>query len=173
MKRHARAILLAALGLTTTSCATATIEPGHRGLLFDPGTGLQREVLAPGVHRLHGGQRVDDFSVLVARRDVSVEAVARDGTPVRTVLTVLYRPIVAELYALDTEEGPRYFDEGIGPLAMSAARPVLEQALFDGSDLPHLESVEDALLQAVRSRTAGHHVEIYAVAVQDLRIAGR
>ena len=58
-----------------TGCGGATIQPGHRGLLFDPDRGLGHEVLAPGYHSLRGSARIDDFDaaaihdrVLVAER---------------------------------------------------------------------------------------------------------
>jgi hypothetical protein len=37
---------------TTTGCAGALVEPGHRALYFDPSNGgIQHEVLQPGWYR--------------------------------------------------------------------------------------------------------------------------
>lgn len=44
---------VALLSLTTaTGCAGALVQPGHRGLFFDPSNGgIQHEVLQPGWYR--------------------------------------------------------------------------------------------------------------------------
>jgi len=115
-----------------TGCAGTLVEPGHRGLLFDPkGGGLQQGVLQPGYYR-HGiclfssaCPRVDDFDVTFSRRTEEIQAASVEGLPVTLTLTLVYRPIASELYQLDTEIGPPYYDEVIGPEFRSSARDVV------------------------------------------------
>jgi hypothetical protein len=75
-----------ALGLLS-GCASSMVEPGHRGLLFDPKNGgLQHEVLQPGYYR-HGVcvfssacPRVDDFDVTFSRRREDIHTTSQEGT---------------------------------------------------------------------------------------------
>jgi hypothetical protein len=154
-------------------CASVTVQPGHRALLFDPDRGgMQREVLGPGVYRLGGGH-VDDFSILYAQRRIDFDVPGPEGAVVHAQIAVVYRPIVAELYQLDTEEGTAYFDDVVGPAILSSSRAALEQALFDGDATPPLRTIEAAMETAARQRTEGKHVEIAYVLLQRLDVARR
>jgi regulator of protease activity HflC (stomatin/prohibitin superfamily) len=153
------------------ACSTATVEPGHRALVFAPDRGgLQHEVLSPGVYSVHGGTRLEDFDVTFARRELPVRATTRDGTPLQADLTVVYRPVLAELYQLETEEGPHYYERVIAPELLEAARGVLEHSSKD-EDLAHVASLDSSLQQAARRATAGRHVEIAQVVVDRIEIA--
>jgi regulator of protease activity HflC (stomatin/prohibitin superfamily) len=162
---------IAATAVLASGCATATVEPGHRALLFAPDRGgLQREVLQPGVYSLHGGARVEDFAVTYARRDLPVRATTRDGRPVAANISVVYRPIIAELYSLEVEEGPNYYDTVIAPEVLDAAREVLEKSTAE-TDFTKTSQLDSALETAARRRVAGKHVEIAQVVVDKIEIA--
>ena len=153
------------------ACSTATVEPGHRALVFAPDRGgLQHEVLTPGVYSVHGGTRREDFDVTYARRDLPVRATTRDGTPVLADLTVVYRPVVSELYQLETEEGPGYYDRVIVPELLGAARGVIERSSKD-EDLARVSHLDASIEQAARKATAGKHVEISQVVVDHIEVA--
>lgn len=153
------------------ACSTATIEPGHRALVFAPDRGgLQREVLMPGVYHLHSGDRVEDFDVTYARRELPVRATTRDGAPLEADITVVYRPILAELYQLETEEGPGYYERVIVPELLGATRDVLEHTSKD-EDLARTSKLDASLEAAVRRATVGKHVEIAQVVVDHIEVA--
>src|SRR5215467_4005933 len=123
------ALAVAAFG--AAGCATTTIEPGHRGLYFEPsGGGLRREVLQPGKYKLGWcflyctSNRVDDFDVTYSTRTEEIHTQSLEGLDVALKLSVIYRPVVSELYQLDTEIGSNYYDEVIGPEFRSACRGV-------------------------------------------------
>jgi regulator of protease activity HflC (stomatin/prohibitin superfamily) len=166
-----RPIILASAALFALGCATATVEPGHRALIFAPDRGgLQREVLLPGVYHLQGGARLEDFTVTYARRELPVRATTRDGKPLEAKLGVVYRPIVAELYSLETEVGRNFYDAVIAPEVLDAARNVLEKSTAD-ADFAHTAQLDAKLADAARKRTAGKHVEIADVVVDQIEIA--
>jgi regulator of protease activity HflC (stomatin/prohibitin superfamily) len=153
------------------ACSTTTVEPGHRALVFAPDRGgLQHDVLNPGVYSVQRGTRLEDFDVTFARRDLPVRATTRDGTPVRADLTVVYRPVVAELYQLETEEGPGYYEHVIVPELLGAARGVLERSSKD-DELAHVSKLDASIEQAARRATAGKHVEIAQVVVDRIEVA--
>jgi prohibitin 2 len=175
--------LLAPLALialaTETGCAGATIQPGHRALYFDPKAGgIQHEVLQPGWYRTacpfwepgNKCPRVDDFDVTFSTSKEEVHTLSAEGLPLDLSIAVVYRPIVAELYMLDTEIGPNYFDEVVGPEFKSAAIGVFAHTSYQ--DLQKKNgAIEDEVERALRERLKGRHVEISSVLIQKVTYA--
>jgi prohibitin 2 len=169
------ALLLAALG--AAGCATTTIEPGHRGLYFEPtGGGLKREVLQPGKYGLGWcflyctSNRVDDFDVTYSTRTEEIHTQSVEGLDIALKLSVIYRPIVTELYQLDTEVGPNYYEEVIGPEFRSACRGVFARHSYAELQKKN-ESIENEVEAEVRRRTAGRHVEISSITLETVSYA--
>lgn len=168
---------LLAVALASSGCATATIQPGHRGLLFAPKDGgLKREVLQPGVHELGAcfiactPNRVDDFDVTYTTKAERLQVRSVEGLEIDLALSVVYRPILSELYELDTEVGPNYYDEVIGPEFRSASRAVVARRSFAELDRKN-EDIEGELENELRRRTRGRHVEIAAVTLERVAYA--
>jgi regulator of protease activity HflC (stomatin/prohibitin superfamily) len=162
-----------------TGCAGATIQPGHRALYFDPKAGgIQHEVLQPGWYRTacpfwepgNKCPRVDDFDVTFSTSKEEVHTLSAEGLPLDLSIAVVYRPIVAELYMLDTEIGPNYFDEVVGPEFKSAAIGVFAHTSYQ--DLQKKNgAIEDEVERALRERLKGRHVEISSVLIQKVTYA--
>jgi regulator of protease activity HflC (stomatin/prohibitin superfamily) len=168
---------LALAAATLTGCATATIEPGHRGLYFAPtGGGLNREVLQPGKYKLGWcflyctSNRVDDFDVTYSTRTEAIHTQSSEGLDVDLKLSVIYRPIVTELYQLDTEIGSNYYDEVVGPEFRSACRGVFARHSYSELQKKN-ESIENEVEAELRRRTAGKHVEISSVTLETVNYA--
>jgi prohibitin 2 len=174
-------VAIVALGALTvgTGCAGATIQPGHRALYFDPANGgIRHEVLQPGWYRTacpfwtpdSKCPRVDDFDVTYTTSKEEVHTLSAEGLPLDLKIAVAYRPIVAELYMLDTEIGPNYFDEVIGPEFRSAAIGVFAKTSYQ--DLQKKNgAIEDEIERALRERLKGRHVEISSVLIQKVTYA--
>ncbi len=177
MLRMLRLAAVLAVAVGSSGCATATIEPGHRGLFFAPHEGgLRREVLQPGVHKLGAcfiactSNRVDDFDVTYTAKKETLQVHSVEGLELDVVVSVIYRPIISELYELDTEIGPGYYEEVIGPEFRSAGRGVFARRSY--VDLERNDrSVEDELENEVRRRTVGKHVEIASVTLERITYA--
>lgn len=165
-----RKLLLCGLILGSSGCGGAVIEPGHRGLLFDPHNGgLAREVLAPGYHKTPMSARVDDFDVTYSSKTESLHAITSEGLPVDVEVSLVYRPIIAELYELDTELGRHYYDEVLGPELLSAARGCMARHSY--AELPKMnEKLEDEVEADVRRRVLGKHVEIASVVFEGFQM---
>jgi regulator of protease activity HflC (stomatin/prohibitin superfamily) len=171
MSRILPTVCAAPLVFSLLACSTATIEPGHRALVFAPDRGgLQREVLMPGVYHLHAGDRIEDIDVTYARRELPVRATTRDGAPLEADITVVYRPIMSELYQLETEEGPGYYERVIAPELLGASRDVLEHTSKD-EDLARTSKLDASLEAAARRATKGKHVEIAQIVVEKVEVA--
>ena len=157
-----------------TGCAGTLVEPGHRALLFDPANGgIQHEVLQPGWYRTACGvftpankcRRVDDFDVTFSTAEEDVHTLSLEGLPLDLHIAVVYRPIVSELYLLDTEIGTNYFGEVVGPEFRSAAIGVFAHNSYQ--DLQKKNgAIEDEIEKELRKRLRGRHVEVSSVLIQ-------
>jgi regulator of protease activity HflC (stomatin/prohibitin superfamily) len=149
-----RLLLLAGCALALLGCGGAVIEPGHRALLFDPSNGgLKREILLPGYHHLPSSARVDDFDVTYSSRPEPLHVITSEGLPLDVRVSVIYRPIIAELYELDTEIGRGYYDEVVGPELRAAARDWFARHSYAGL-IADSAKVEDEIEREVRVRAS-------------------
>jgi regulator of protease activity HflC (stomatin/prohibitin superfamily) len=147
------------------------IEPGHRGLLFNPRRGgLQQSVLQPGYHRVGVYGRVDDFDVTYSTKHEELSTISSEGLKLDVKLAIIFRPIVSELYDLDIEIGPNYYDEVVGPEFRTAARGVFARHSY--LEVQRInEKLEDEIEAEVRRRIHGKHVEISSITLEELDYA--
>ncbi len=169
--------LLICAALICVGCGGAVVEPGHRGLLFDPKAGGNRhEILAPGYYKLDACflrwvcPRIDQFDITYQTHKEDIQTVSAEGLIMNTKIAIIYRPIVSELYELNTEIGPNYYEEVVGPEFESAARGVFAHHSYlelAGQN----EKVEDEVEADVRRRTKGKHVEVASVTIEGIAYA--
>ncbi len=158
-------------------CSYALVEPGHRGLRFDPDNGINHEVLGPGNYHLNtfcflkpACSRVDDFDVTFSTRKEVITAISSEGLKMTAHLALIYRPIISELYELDTEVGPNYYEEVVGPEFRSAATGVLARHSYmelGGKN----EKIEDEIETDVRRRIHNKHVEVASITIEFVEYA--
>jgi regulator of protease activity HflC (stomatin/prohibitin superfamily) len=162
-----------------TGCAGSLVQPGHRGLYFDPTNGgIQHEVLAPGWYRTacpfwepdNKCPRVDDFDVTYSTAKEDVHTLTTENLPVDLHLALKYRPIVSELYLLDTEIGANYFDEVIGPEFRSAAIGVVAHISYHAVQKEN-GKIEDEIEKELRQRLKGKHIEVASVLIEKIGYA--
>ena len=155
----------------------AIVEPGHRGLLFNPKSGgLQHEVLSPGYYSFDSCfmrtvcSRVDDFDISYSTNKEEISTNSNEGLSMQLRVAVIYRPIISELYELDTEVGPNYYDEVIGPEFRSATRGVFARHSYTEVQKDN-EKIENEIEDELRRRTKGKHVEIASVTMEAVTYA--
>jgi hypothetical protein len=158
-----------------SGCSHAVIGPGHLGLLFDPSRGgLQKEVLQPGTYPIACAPfrecvRIEDFDVTYTTHREELEVITAEAIPVRLRIAVITRPIVLELYNLDREIGPQYYEEVIQPQAKVAARSVFSrQPAFSWQTQSAV--ISNAIEDDLRQRTLGKHVEISSVTIEEVTL---
>jgi regulator of protease activity HflC (stomatin/prohibitin superfamily) len=167
-------VLLALLGLN--GCAYYTVNPGHRGLRFDPHEGgLHQQVLQPGIYNLgwcflRDCGQVDDYDVTYSTHKDLVHTVSSEGLAMDVHLAIIYRPVISELYDLANEIGPQYYDEVVGPEFRSSSRGVFARHVY-GELMVKNEKIEDEIENEVRRRTRGKHVEIASVTIEGVEFA--
>ena len=168
-----RALLLAATAATflLTGCASALVDPGHMGIVFDPLHGVRHDPVGPGYYRLSWScsnmkcPRIDDFDVTFSTKKEDISTTSAEGLSLQTHLAIIYRPIVTELYELDTEVGPNYYDEVVGPEFRSAARGTLARHSYLEL-MSKNQQIEDEIENEVRSRIKGKHVEVASITME-------
>jgi regulator of protease activity HflC (stomatin/prohibitin superfamily) len=162
--------LMAAAVLATSALACATVEPGHRGLYFDVRRGLQHQILLPGQHWVGLFDRIEDFDVTYSTRNEEVRTTSSEGLQLDLHVAVIYRPIISELYELDTEIGVDYYKEVVGPEFRSAARGVFARHSYLEL-LRKNEQIENEIEADLRRRTTGKRVEIASVTLEAIQYA--
>jgi regulator of protease activity HflC (stomatin/prohibitin superfamily) len=151
-------------------CGTV-IEPGHRGVLFDPRHGgLQHEVLSPGYHRVGVWGRVEDFDVTFSTRKEDLHTISSEGLGMEVKVSLIFRPVVSELYDLLVEVGPNYYDEVVGPEFRTAARGVFARHSYLEVQKIN-EKLEDEIEAELRRRIHGRHIEITSVTLEGVDYA--
>jgi regulator of protease activity HflC (stomatin/prohibitin superfamily) len=156
--------------LSLVACAGcgAVIEPGHRGLLFNSRHGgLQHDVLGPGYHKVGLYGRIDDFDVTYSTHHEQLHVSSQEGAQLDVKLSLIYRPIVSELYDLDVEIGPNYYDEVVGPEFKTAIRGMFARHSYLGL-LGQNEKFENEIEDELKRRIAGKHVEISSVTMEEI-----
>ena len=149
----------------------AVIEPGHRGVLFDPRHGgLQHEVLSPGYHRVGVWGRVEDFDVTFSTRKEDLHTISSEGLGIEVKVSLIFRPVVSELYDLLVEVGPNYYDEVVGPEFRTAARGVFARHSYLEVQKIN-EKLEDEIEAELRRRIHGRHIEVTSVTLEGVDYA--
>lgn len=163
------------VGLVGTGCGYQSIEPGHRGLRFEAKDGLKHDVIQPGKHNLgwcflRDCGRIDDFDVTYSTKKEEIHTASQEGLGLDLRVSVIYRPIMSELYELDSEIGQNYYEEVIGPEFRSAARGVFAHHSY--TELAQRnEKIEDEVEAEVQRRVRGKHVEIASVTLEGIGYA--
>lgn len=153
-------------------CAGTTIQPGQRGLLFDPASGgLKREVLQPGYHPVSvcflraSCPRIEVFDVSYQTKKEKVSTTSSEGLTMEVDVAVNYRPIIAELYELNTEIGQNYYDDIVSPEFKSASIGVFARHSHTELNKQN-EKIEDEIEADLRHRIKGKHVEVSSVNIE-------
>ncbi len=171
-----RIITAAAISITIGGCAYQSVQPGHRGLRYDPTDGLRRDLVPEGRHRLgwwcflHDCGRIVDFDVTFSTKQEELRTTSAEGLAMDLRLSVIYKPIVSELYELDTEVGQNYYDEVVGPEFRSAASGVFAHHSYTELAAKK-EKIEDEIEQDVQRRIKGKHIAIASITLEAIQYA--
>jgi SPFH domain / Band 7 family len=166
---------IAAIALTAASCRTyQTIETGHKGLRFDPhesgGTG--REILPEGRYMLghfcafHACGHLIDFDVTYTTNHEEIKTTSNDNLTFDVNLSIIYKPIVSELYELATEVSTNdWYHEVVQPEFRSAASRVFARHSWTelGADK---EKIENEIEADVQRRVKGKHIAITSITIE-------
>ncbi len=171
-----RLVGLAMILSCSAGCYGETVDSGHMALLYDPHDGLQRDPLGPGYHRLGVCmpfavcKHLEDFDITYSKHQEEVRTTSQEDLALDLHVAIRYRPIVSELYLLDTEVGENYYDEVIQPEFRSAARGVISRHSYQELQKNN-QKIEDEIEDELRRRIKGKHIEISAVTLESVQYA--
>ncbi|MBV8760932.1 MAG: hypothetical protein JO257_26795 [Deltaproteobacteria bacterium] len=168
------------LALAATGCRTyQTVDTGHRGLRFDPDPqiGIRRDVLPEGRYALgrmcsiRACAHLIDFDVSVQTKHEEIHTQSKEGLALDLTLSVLYRPIVSELYELATEVSPNnYYEEVVGPEFRSASASVFAKHSYTELAADK-EQIENEIEHDVQRRIKGKHLEVTSITLEQIQFA--
>jgi regulator of protease activity HflC (stomatin/prohibitin superfamily) len=170
MTRYVIAFCLMAVLLSVGACGTS-VHPGQRGLRWYPLTeGLSTEPLKSGFYWRAPWNDVFVYDVRWQSYTEKVDALSADDLPITLHSAVTMRPIDKEIYFLAQEVGPRWYQEVVRPLHLSAVRSVVsnypmvtipEQSIEIGN------KIEAVMVEALK----GRHLEIATVALSEIELS--
>jgi regulator of protease activity HflC (stomatin/prohibitin superfamily) len=158
---------ISALVLTASAasgCAT-TVEGHERALFFSTGHGLSRESVGSGVYWHMPWNDYITYDMRWSSHKEEIHIHTKDGLHMNIDVAVVVRPDVRDIYALDTEVGPHYYDGVVKTALFAAVRDASGQ--FDHMQLAtDTHVVEKAIYAALIEHLKGKHVELSEVAIQ-------
>jgi regulator of protease activity HflC (stomatin/prohibitin superfamily) len=164
-----RTVPLLLIVFASSGC-TYFVDSGHLALLVKPATGPQHQPLEPGRHYIGYFDRVHDFDVTYSTREEELHTISSEGLAMDVKVAIIYRPIRTELFDLDVEVGPKYYDEVIGPEFRTATRGVFARHSY--RDVQKInEKLEDEIEAEVRRRIHGKHIEISSITMEAVEYA--
>lgn len=155
------------LSLAALTACGATVRPGQRGLMFLAlhDQGLQKEVVRDGFHFYWWPWNdIITYDVTWQSKTEDLDILTADVLHVAARVTVTYRPKEDELFRLQKEIGPAYYDKVIRPAFLTIART--EFARHPHNDLARDGTViEQQVLVELRNTVAGMPIEVGRIAI--------
>ncbi|TGK11427.1 prohibitin family protein [Leptospira fletcheri] len=164
MAKKARFILFFFLA----SCS-ATVPLGHVGLRFDSiNKELDKKSLPPGFYFPIGFfERIIEYPVQLQSHTEKVEVITRDDLRIEVVATIIIKPIVEEIYELQTKIGRDFYNMVVQPEFRTCIRNVM-------TSYPMIQiskktpDIEKEIKTEVMRRIQGKHVEVDDVVLSDI-----
>jgi len=156
-------------------CGYQSVQPGHLGLRYEARGGLKRDTLPEGRYNLgwclfRDCGRIIDFDVTFSTAHQELRTTSQEGLALDLTLSVIYKPIIAELYELESEVGENYYDEVVGPEFRSAASGVFARHSYQELAV-NKEKIEDEIERDVQRRIKGKHVMISSITLESIAYA--
>jgi regulator of protease activity HflC (stomatin/prohibitin superfamily) len=149
-----------------TACFT-TVQGHERALFFSTKSGLAREPVGSG---LYWHWPWNDYIVHDLRwtlRKEKVDATSKDGLHLDIRVAVTVRPDLRDLYSVETELGPQYYENVVRPAMFGGVRAAA--ARFSNVEMVvRPKEFERAIHDDVLSLLTGKRVELSEVAIEHL-----
>ena len=144
----------------------ATVVEGHeRALFYSASKGLAREPVGSGWYWHWPWNDYITYDLRWTSHKEEIHIHSRDGLHMNIDVAVVVRPDARNIYALDTEVGPGYYDGVVKAALFAAVRDASGQ--FDHMQIAtETHTVERAIFVALTDHLKGKHVELSEVAIQ-------
>jgi len=163
------AILLTAPFLP--GCRCPTVDSGHRGIVFKTlGGGTSQEVLGEGMHVIPIWNYVIAYDTRVHEMKEQLVVLSSNGLSLKVDASVRFRPVVEELFLLQTKIGPDYDQKVVGPVIRSEARKVFGRYQPEEIYSTKREEIEKQIFDEVTKALQDKHVVVEAILVRDVEL---
>jgi regulator of protease activity HflC (stomatin/prohibitin superfamily) len=166
-----RTLLLAALAVAPflPGCRCPTVDSGHRGIVFKTlGGGTSQELLGEGMHIMPIWNSVITYDTRVHEMKEQLAVISSNGLTLRVDASIRFRPVVEDLFLLQTTIGPDYDSKLIAPIVRSEARKVFGRYQPEEIYSTKREQIEAQIHEEVNKALVGKHVIVEAVLVRDV-----
>lgn len=167
MRYLEKTIFLALVLFSLQACAT-TIEPGQRGVRWNPLTGgLSTESLKSGSYWRAPWNQIYLYNVRWRSYTETIDALSSDDLPVTLKTVVVMRPIPEELYFLAKEIGPDFYPRVAKRELLAAVRSAVSNYPM-ATVLEHSSEIASEVEAVVVKKLKGRHVQVASVAMAGL-----
>ncbi len=162
---------LAVLGLTLGSLsACTTVGSGKRAIEWVPSRGTLQQPLDEGFHMVSPFSHVYTYDLRDQEHREILEVLANNGLSIELDTSIIYKPLPNQLYQLQTEVGPQYYDVLIEPLLRSGARKVVGRYSPEEIYSTKREEVESEIRKEIERNLQGKHIQVNALLIRDVHL---
>jgi len=167
MNKHAIstfAICSLLVSLGASGCATV-VEGHERALFYSASRGLSREPVAGGWYWHWPWNDYITYDLRWSSHKEEIHIHSKDGLHMNIDVAVVVRPDPREIYALDVDVGPAFYDGVVKAALFAAVRDAAGK--FDHMQIAtNTHAMEEAIHDALVEHLKGQHVEVSEVAIQ-------
>jgi regulator of protease activity HflC (stomatin/prohibitin superfamily) len=150
-------------------CRCPTVDSGNRGIVFKTlSGGTSEEILGEGMHVIPIWNYVIAYDTRVHEMKEQLIVLSSNGLTLKVDASVRFRPVVEELFQLQTQIGPDYDQKVVAPIVRSEARKVFGRYQPEEIYSTKREEIEQQIYTEVTKALAGKHVVVEAVLVRDV-----
>ena len=167
MRYLTKAIVLVMVLLSLQACGT-TIEPGQRGIRWNPLTGsLSTEPLKSGFYWRTPWNQIYLYNVRWRSYTETIDALSLDDLPITLKTVVVARPIPEELHFLAKEIGPDFYLRVAKRELLAAVRSIVNNYPM-ATVLEHSSEIAGEVEAVVIEKLKSRHVQVASVAMAGL-----
>jgi regulator of protease activity HflC (stomatin/prohibitin superfamily) len=158
--------LASSLAALPSFAGCATVVEGHeRALFYSANHGLGKEPVGSGWHWHLPWNDYITYDLRWTSHKEEIHIHSKDGLHMNIDVAVVVRPDARDIYALDTEVGPAFYEGVVKAALFAAVRDASGQ--FDHMQIAtDTHAVERAIFVALVEHLKGKHVELSEVAIQ-------
>ncbi|MGC4097659.1 MAG: SPFH domain-containing protein [Nitrospira sp.] len=167
MRKHTKAILLVVVVLALQACGT-TIEPGQRGVRWNPLTGgLSAEPLKSGFYWRAPWNQIRLYNVRWRSYTETINALSSDDLPIALETVMVMRPIPEEVSLLAKEIGSDIYPRIAKRELLAAVRRIVSNYPLV-TLLEHSSEIASEVEAVVGEKLKDRHVQVASVAMAGL-----
>ncbi len=158
-------VLCLALSLGALSGCATVVEGHERALFYSASKGLSHEPVPGGWYWHWPWNDYITYDLRWASHKEEIHIHSKDGLHMDIDVAVVVRPDPREIYALDVDVGPAFYDGVVKAAVFAAVRDAAGK--FDHMQIAtSTHEMEEAIRAALVEHLKGQHVEVSEVAIQ-------